>query len=112
MAAATSNSARPGPLTWTGLAFVMPSVIFWLATIVASTLHAGDILARSTTALLRSFDVWFVIGVLFALPLIGGILAAVSYHRRHIFISVFTMVVGFASAALVVLMQTAAPPAH
>jgi hypothetical protein len=105
------NPARPGKLAWAGLALVMPSAMFWLATLLAGILHQ-DVLARPFTHAMQVLDFWFVIGVLILMPLAGGFCAAISFHRRHLLFSLVVVLLGFGPAALAILMQTAAPPVH
>lgn len=103
------NPAQPGRRVWLALTLVMPATLFWVSTILAAVLHQ-DVLSRPLTRAMQLLDVWFVVGVLIVMPLAGAILAALSFRRQHITMSLITMLLGFAEGGLAILMQTAPPP--
>jgi hypothetical protein len=103
--------ARASKLVWTGLALVMPAAVFW-AVILVSAATQQQSLAKPFLDLVKVLHVWFVLGVLLLMPLLGGILAALGFHRRHMALAVIVMVLGFGAAFLNVLMQTTPQPVH
>jgi hypothetical protein len=105
------NPAQPNRAAWTALTLVMPATLFWLATILAAALRS-DVLSRPLMRAMQLLDVWFVVGVLIVMPLAGALLAALSFRRQHMAMSIVTMLLGFAEGALAILMQTAPPPVH
>ena len=113
--AAVTTGATPDPkanrLTWTGLALVLPAAIFWATLLIAGMLHQ-DGLAKPFLRLVETLHLWFVIGVLLVMPLLGGILAALGFRRHHMPLSIVVMLLGFAAAGLNILLQTAKQPVH
>src|SRR5687767_14463469 len=105
------NPAKPSKAAWVALTLVMPATLFWVSTILSALLHQ-EMLAKPLTRAMQVLDVWFVIGVLIVMPLAGAILAALSFRRQHLTMSLITMLLGFAEGGLAILMQTAPPPVH
>lgn len=105
------NPAKPSRRAWLALTLVMPATLFWLSTILAALLHQ-DVLSKPLTRAMQVLDVWFVVGVLIIMPLAGALLAALSFRRQHLGMSLAAMLLGFAEGGLAILMQTAPPPVH
>ena len=97
----TSASTKPD-LALIGFLLVLPALIFWALLFLLEPLG----LQEMVVGVVRFFGAWFVIIVLMAMPLAGGILGALGFRRRRV-LATIAVVLGFGFTAISVLFQTA-----